>query len=417
MRGGAAAARGRRPRLALEQWRGHHAIGPTFFRVQGTTVRVYWRATRAACRFPAAVRRRAMAMAWRAARGYGETCRVLGEPVAGRRCLIRSTDDVALEGWVALNGGLICAECNVASLGGRLAYGRAAVAFRGRVGSPRRSLASAYQAIVAFKERRGDWVSWATPLAHSLALSVTRLMAADGAASGDRHLVVPVPSYRDRRPHMHMLTALACIRLPTATPCFGLLAKTMDFAEKELARTARRDASQGAYAVRGLWRPVLRGRRVIVTDDLLTTGATLNACAAVLREAGAAAVDGAAILRVVRTPPERFLSLGARQVRVQLRELDGRYRMAVAAEPGLLWVQFGCSTRCPRTPTAGPFPLPGLNAVTHHRWSCPCGASHVVRLRREWRDAKREAVAVEVGERTAPELIVGVVQGPPPFVH
>ena len=44
----------------------------------------------------------------------------------------------------------------------------------------------------------------------------------------------------------------------------------------------------------------LRGRRVVLVDDVLTTGATVGACAQVLRRAGAAAVDVLTLARVVR---------------------------------------------------------------------------------------------------------------------
>ena len=278
--------------------------------------------------------------------------------IARRRCWVCSSDDVALDGWVPVGEHVVCGECSRAALGGALAYGRLVATYRGRVGSPRRSLGEVYQAVVAFKERRGDWLPLAGPLARALSRSVRMLVATDGDDA--LPLLVPVPSYRGRRPHMRMLTALAAVQLDGVSTKLNVLAKTRDFRQKGLSRTDRQIESVGAYVVRATWRLGVRGRRIIVADDLVTTGATQSACAQALLEAGAASVDGAAILRVIRAPPERVLALGARQVRLQLRELDARGRTPVAPDAGSLWVQFACSDRCSETAAAGPYPLAGL---------------------------------------------------------
>ena len=60
----------------------------------------------------------------------------------------------------------------------------------------------------------------------------------------------------------------------------------------------RRENVRGAFAVPPRLAQQLEGRRVLLIDDVLTTGATGDACAAALLKAGALAVDLAVVARV-----------------------------------------------------------------------------------------------------------------------
>jgi len=61
---------------------------------------------------------------------------------------------------------------------------------------------------------------------------------------------------------------------------------------------ARRTNVVGAFAVPLAWRGRVDGRRILLVDDVLTTGATAEGCAVALKAAGAACVDVAVIARV-----------------------------------------------------------------------------------------------------------------------
>jgi len=65
----------------------------------------------------------------------------------------------------------------------------------------------------------------------------------------------------------------------------------------------RRRNVSGAFRVRPNAKARLRGKHIIVIDDVMTTGATLESCAKTLKRAGAARVDALTLARVVRPAP------------------------------------------------------------------------------------------------------------------
>jgi ComF family protein len=110
----------------------------------------------------------------------------------------------------------------------------------------------------------------------------------------DADLLVPVPLHRWRlwsrgyNQAALIAAALAGKRLPVAQ---NLLLRTRATPVlRGLGRGGRAKAVSRAFAVRANRWAMLKGRHVVLVDDVYTTGATANACARVLLRAGAAKV-------------------------------------------------------------------------------------------------------------------------------
>jgi len=56
----------------------------------------------------------------------------------------------------------------------------------------------------------------------------------------------------------------------------------------------------GAFLISRAKKPLIEGSRVVLIDDVQTTGSTLESCARTLKKAGAAQVDALTLMRVVR---------------------------------------------------------------------------------------------------------------------
>lgn len=140
----------------------------------------------------------------------------------------------------------------------------------------------------------GQQPGWARPLA--------RLMQQDPAweALSERvDLLLPMPLSAQRLCERGYNQAAELARQLSPERCHGtLLLRLRDTpAQSTLPRSGRLRNLRGALAVDPLQAPSLRHRRVLLIDDVMTTGASLEAAALALRAAGAREVHGAVLAR------------------------------------------------------------------------------------------------------------------------
>lgn len=134
------------------------------------------------------------------------------------------------------------------------------------------------------------------------------------ATEFDSPLLVPVPLHPSRRRERGfnqsellaagLARALERRRAGAAPQVAkdGLRRKRATPPQTGLSVAARRENLRGAFAV--IKPDAIRGRMIVLVDDVMTTGATLSACARALKSAGAAQVLGLALARATPQFPD-----------------------------------------------------------------------------------------------------------------
>jgi ComF family protein len=112
-------------------------------------------------------------------------------------------------------------------------------------------------------------------------------------------LVVPMPLSRQRLAERGFNQALLLARAlsPRKTDGALLLRVRHTPAQSALDRKERLDNVRGAFAADPLRAHRLRGRRVVLVDDVMTSGASVFGAAETLRQAGAACVTALVLAR------------------------------------------------------------------------------------------------------------------------
>lgn len=143
--------------------------------------------------------------------------------------------------------------------------------------------------------------------------------------------VVPVPLHRTKlhQRGFNQAELIARAAMKTKGPgdrlrlCAGVLERKRETASQiGLTRHQRRENLRGAF---GVAQPeAVKGREVLVVDDVYTTGATVSECARVLRRAGATKVWVATVART--------LKISTQQVEIGPHAGDGQMDESIEAE-------------------------------------------------------------------------------------
>jgi len=122
---------------------------------------------------------------------------------------------------------------------------------------------------------------------------------------GEVSLITPVPLHRRRlaqRGYNQAVWLGAEMARQTALPFAPALIKRKKATPSQghLSASARKRNVAGAFDISEKSKTRIKGRDILLVDDVLTTGATAEACAKALLKAGAANVDVVTVARVVR---------------------------------------------------------------------------------------------------------------------
>lgn len=135
-------------------------------------------------------------------------------------------------------------------------------------------------------------IIWQLKFAHARAAAAPMSGLMTGRFVFDRALLVPVPTATGRvrqRGYDQAAVLARELSLHTGLPRSSILARHGQTRQVGMSRRARKAQLVAAFRVR---RPSLvLNKHIILVDDVLTTGATLEAAAMVLRRAGAKRVD------------------------------------------------------------------------------------------------------------------------------
>ncbi len=125
-------------------------------------------------------------------------------------------------------------------------------------------------------------------------------VGAEMLAEADVICVVPLHRWRHLKRGYNQSALLAAKLHTPATLLPDLLVRTRATpSQGGLSRSGRQRNIRGAFALHRRHAPEVKGKRIVLIDDVFTTGATLGECCRVLKRAGAAEVAVLTAARVL----------------------------------------------------------------------------------------------------------------------
>jgi ComF family protein len=240
---------------------------------------------------------------------FPSDCRICGTPLVEISRL--PVCQQCLDAMRPIAGG-VCAIC------GERLFSSYAIA--GAVGEPRCGLCRRIEPVFVRAAAYGSYESGLRELIHLLkfggvrpAANVLGRMLAEAITTlepdfpADSVALVPVPLHRTRLRQRGFnqaeLISRAALKIrPTGNRlhlCAGVLERKRETASQiGLTSHQRRENLRGAFGV--AQSEAVKGREVLVVDDVYTTGATVSECARVLRRAGATKVWVATVARTLK---------------------------------------------------------------------------------------------------------------------
>jgi ComF family protein len=132
---------------------------------------------------------------------------------------------------------------------------------------------------------------------------LVQLTAQEHLDVAEYEAIVPVPLHRTRIEERGFNQAFVLARPLAAAarvPIVHVLQRSVNTAAQVgLQGDARRANVRDAFGIAPRWKDRVVRRRVLLVDDVFTTGATVDECARALRDAGVASVD---VVTLARTP-------------------------------------------------------------------------------------------------------------------